>query len=145
LARPARPRKNDVISLALAFVGISGILEQSTDEDRAMIQDTIAELEARIANADPANAEQKRELLRLLTTLKAEIAGLPESHQDEAQSIAGFARVSAHEAMRENRNPQLMQLSRDGLASSVAGLQESHPTLVQIVNRICQTLANLGI
>lgn len=110
-----------------------------------MIQDTIAELEARIARADGVKSENKTELLQLLNTLRGEIAGLSKTHGEDAQSIAGFARVSTHEAIRENKNPELMKLSREGLSSSVAQFEESHPQLVQIVNRICQTLANLGI
>jgi hypothetical protein len=110
-----------------------------------MIQNTITELEARIQRAEAIKPESRAELLNLLGTLRSEIAALPDTRDEDAQSIAGFTTVSAHEALRENRNPQLLELSLDGLASSVNQFEESHPALVQIVNRICQTLANLGI
>ncbi|MFO1496955.1 MAG: DUF4404 family protein [Verrucomicrobiota bacterium] len=110
-----------------------------------MIDDTIAELEARIDRADGVKPENKAELLRLLTTLRAEIEGLAETHIEDAQRIAEFATVSAHEALREKKNPQLLLLSREGLAQSVTEFEESHPDLVRIANRICETLANLGI
>lgn len=110
-----------------------------------MIRDTIAELEARIGQSESVRPENKTELLALLATLRAEIAALSETHSEHARSIAGFTTVSTHEAMREPRDAQLMRLSREGLASSVAEFHESHPKLVQVVNRICETLANLGI
>jgi hypothetical protein len=39
----------------------------------------------------------------------------------------------------------LRELSVRGLRSSVTGFERSHPKLVQIVNTISNTLANLGI
>jgi hypothetical protein len=110
-----------------------------------MIQNTIAELEARIEKAGAVRPESKAELLSLLATLRAEIAALSKTHSDDAESIAGFASISAHEAIREKRNPELMKLSLEGLASSVGDFEQSHPGLVRIVNRICETLSNLGI
>ncbi len=110
-----------------------------------MIQDTIAELKARIEKTEAVKPESKAELLELLGTLRAEIAALAETHREDAQSIAAFTNVSTQEAIRERKNPELMKISRDGLASSVNEFEKSHPGLVQIVNRICETLANLGI
>ena len=110
-----------------------------------MIQNTIAEIEARIKQAESVRGENKSELLNLLSTLRSEIAELSRTHGDQAQSIAGFTNVSAHEAIRDEKNPELLKLSLDGLASSVEGFEKSHPRLVEIVNRICVTLSNLGI
>jgi len=110
-----------------------------------MIEKTISEIEAQIGGAEAVSAERKQELLKLLGTLKTEVAELSKTHSEQADSIAGFAKVSAHEATRANQNPQLRELSNQGLVSSVAGFEQSHPKLVQIVNRISQTLSDLGI
>jgi DNA repair exonuclease SbcCD ATPase subunit len=110
-----------------------------------MIQDTIAELEARIQKAESVKPESRAELLQLLSTLRSEIGALAETHREDAQSIASFATVSAQEALRQKRNPETMQHSLAGLSSSVAQFEKTHPNLVQLVNRICETLANLGI
>jgi hypothetical protein len=110
-----------------------------------MIEDTIGKIEARIEGTDAIKEERRRELLQLLGTLKSEVAALSKTHGDQAQSIAGFTEVSAHEATRAEQNPELLKLSLDGLGSSVRGFEESHPRLVQIVNAISNTLANLGI
>jgi hypothetical protein len=109
-----------------------------------MIQDTISKIEARIGQS-AVKDESKTELLTLLGTLKSEVAELSKTHGEEAQSIAGFTQVSAHEATREEPNPALMKHSLDGLSASVGGFEKSHPQLVAIVNRICTTLSNLGI
>jgi Mg2+ and Co2+ transporter CorA len=110
-----------------------------------MIEKTIGEIEARIRNADSIGDDRKRELLQLLGTLKTEVSTLSKTHGEQAQSIAGFAQLSAHEATREEQNPRLRELSLRGLQSSVEGFEKSHPKLVEIVNRISNTLSNLGI
>lgn len=110
-----------------------------------MIEDTVSKIEARVRGADAITDERKRELLQLLGTLKAEISELSKTHGEQAQSIAGFTELSAHEATRSEQNPELLRLSLKGLSSSVDGFENSHPRLVQIVNNISNMLSNLGI
>lgn len=110
-----------------------------------MIEKTISEIEAQIGGAEAVSAERKQELLKLLATLKTEVAELSKTHGEQADSIANFAKISAHEATRVEQNPQLREISNQGLVSSVEGFEKSHPRLVQIVNRISQTLSDLGI
>ena len=110
-----------------------------------MIEKTIGEIEEQICGAEAVSEDRKRELIQLLARLKTEIGDLEQTHAEQAQSIVGFAHVSAHEATRESQNPELQALSVRGLKSSIAGFEKSHPKLVEIVNRICDTLANLGI
>ena len=120
--------------------------DRTNDPDiKRMIRDTIGKIEERLRQADAIKSENKAELLALLGTLKAEVSELSRTDADKAQSIAGFTAVSAHEATREEKNPQLVELSLKGLSSSVEGFEQSHPKLVQVVNSICTTLSNLGI
>ncbi len=110
-----------------------------------MIEKTITQIEARIEKAESLNDAKKRELLELLSTLKAEVSELSKTHAEHTQSIAGFTEVSVHEAMRGEKNPRLLKLSLQGLSASVDGLEGSHPKLVAAVNSICLILSNLGI
>jgi Mg2+ and Co2+ transporter CorA len=110
-----------------------------------MIEDTVSKIEAKIQGAEAINDDKKRELLQLLGTLKSEVNELSKTHVEQAESIAGFAEVSAHEATRSEQNPELLELSLKGMVSSVEGFEKSHPRLVQIVNNISNTLSNLGI
>jgi hypothetical protein len=110
-----------------------------------MIEDTIAKIEARLQNADALPNEKRVELQQLLATLKSEVAKLSRTHAEQAESIAGFADISTHEATREQQNPELLKLSLNGLTSSVEEFEKSHPKLVQIVNSISTALSNLGI
>ena len=96
------------------------------------------------AARNPSAPNARRELLKLLGTLKTEVAELSKTHGEQADSIASFAQLSAHEATRAEQNPQLRELSIQGLRSSVDGFEQSHPRLVQIVNAISNTLSNLG-
>ena len=110
-----------------------------------MIEDTIGKIEAKIQSADAIKDERRHELIQLLGTLKSEVAELSKTHGEQAESIAGFAEISTHEATRVEPNPQLLKLSLQGMSSSVKGFEQSHPRLVQIVNAISNTLSNLGI
>jgi hypothetical protein len=110
-----------------------------------MIQQTINQIEAKIRDAGSLSEANKAELVKLLATLKSEVTELSQTDAEHARSIAGFAGLSAHEATRTQRKPELLELSVGGLRSSVAGFEESHPRLVEIVNRIATTLSNLGI
>jgi hypothetical protein len=135
------PLTGESVSLVSACFGARSVVSLNG----RMLQDTIAKLEERLRQTTATDEAKREELLGLLAKLKAEVAELSETHADQAQSIAGFTAVSAHEATREDKNPQLMQLSLKGLASSVEEFKASHPRLVEVVNRICTTLSNLGI
>jgi hypothetical protein len=110
-----------------------------------MNESNLSEIEAKIRAADNISDDRKRELLQSLSTLKAEVDKLSRTHDEEAQSIAGFAQLSAHEATRQQQNPESLQHSLEGLRSSVEGFEKSHPQLVRIVNNISNMLSNLGI
>jgi hypothetical protein len=110
-----------------------------------MLQHTIDEIEERLKKTESINDENKSELLNLLSTLKVEIADLSKTHNEQAESITGFAELSAREATRHEKNPELVKLSIAGLRSSVQGFESSHPKLVNVVNTICSMLSNLGI
>ncbi len=110
-----------------------------------MNDDTFNEIEAKIRTAGSISDDRKRELLELLGKLKTEVSTLSQTNDEQARSIAGFAQVSAHEATRAAQNPELRELSVQGLRSSVDGFEQSHPKLVQLVNSISNTLSSLGI
>ena len=110
-----------------------------------MVEETITQIEEKIKKAGSLNDERKKELLDLLSTLKTEVSKLSKTDAEHAQSITGFTEVSIHEAIREEKNPQLLKLSLKGLSTSVERFENSHPKLVRIVNSICNTLSNIGI
>jgi hypothetical protein len=107
-----------------------------------MIDDTLEKLEAEIRASRAVGGEKESDLLELLHTLKEEIVDLSE---DDAKSIAGFARVSTHEVIREKSDERLVNMGLDGLKTAVEEMEASHPRLVGVVNAICHQLANLGI
>jgi hypothetical protein len=110
-----------------------------------MIQNTITEIEAKIKKAKSLNDVKKKELLNLLSILKTEVSEISKTHPEHTQSITSFTEASIHEAIREEKNPQLLKLSLQGLSTSVEGFESSHPKLVGIVNSICLALSNIGI
>ena len=110
-----------------------------------MIRETIDKLEAEIAAAEPIEADRRRELLELMSSLREEINDLADADDEKARSIAAFVGASAHEATRREKNPELLDLSIKGLSGPVETLETSHPKLTQVVSRICNLLSNLGI
>jgi len=109
------------------------------------IRETIENIEQRIEKADSIKPEDKEELMNLLSTLESEVVSLSKTHPEQAESITGFTRVSTHEATREEKTPQLVKLSVNGLTSSVEGFENSHEELVRIVNRLAVMLSSVGI
>jgi hypothetical protein len=110
-----------------------------------MIEETLTKIEARLRKGGTLAEEQRTELLGLLSTLKTEIGELSKTHSERAQSITAFTEVSTHEATRQERDPQLLRLSLEGLSASVQGFETSHPKLVEIVNSISLMLSNSGV
>jgi hypothetical protein len=110
-----------------------------------MIHDTITQIEARLRNSDSLNDRTRQELIDLLNTLKAEVISLSQTDAEKARQITSHAETSADAAISRERNPDALKSSLDSLAGSVEGFENTHPGLVQIVNRICTSLSNLGI
>ena len=110
-----------------------------------MAEETMTQIEDRIKKAQSLNDEKKKELLDLLSSLRIEVSELSRNNAEDAQSITGFTEVSIHEAMREEKHPQLLKLSLRGLSTSVERFENSHPKLVGIVNSICLTLSKSGV
>jgi hypothetical protein len=110
-----------------------------------MLDETLTQLETNIRQSETIHAEKKAELLRLLTTLKSEVAALEHTHAEQAESVVGFTARSTQEAIRQTRNPRLVAIATQGLAASVEELEVSHPQLVHIVNAMSVLLSNIGI
>jgi TRAP-type uncharacterized transport system substrate-binding protein len=110
-----------------------------------MLKTTITNIENKIKHNTSIKDKEKTELLKLLSSLKDEVSELSKTDKEHAESITGFAQTSAHEATRKDKNEDLLDLSLKGFTSSVNELENSHPKLVEIVNRISQMLSNMGI
>lgn len=107
-----------------------------------MIRDTISKIEARLQDTGALSDDARAELMSLLGDLKREIANVEPA---VGQNIAGQTESLTRHATEESRNPELLKRSLDELSASVSGFETSHPALVQVVNRICTTLSNIGI
>jgi hypothetical protein len=110
-----------------------------------VIEDRIRRIEARLQESANIPPESKAELLKLLAALKDEVAGLAQTHEEDARSIARFVDASAHEATRAEKKPKLVQASLNGLTASVESFEASHPKLAEVVNQIATVLSNMGI
>jgi len=110
-----------------------------------MARTTIEKIEEMIRTNKSLQEGNKAQLLSLLATLKPEMVKFSNDRAEHAESVAGFIERSAHEALRQQKNPTLLKLAIDGLSASVKGFEVSHPQLVENVNTIASALANIGI
>jgi len=115
------------------------------NEGAKMIQERLDKIEEKLKQSKTVKESDKTELLTLLTTLRTEITELSQTDHEHAESIVGFTELSTHEATRSEKNQALLNLSIEGLNSSVLGFEVSHPRLVGIINSFCTMLANSGI
>jgi hypothetical protein len=110
-----------------------------------MIEDTVRKIEDAILKIRSCEGGDKAELLALLAALKTEVGRLSQTHGEQAHSIASLTELAAHEATRQEKSPDLLRHSRDGLVLSARGFETSHPKLVQTINAISVMLARIGI
>ena len=110
-----------------------------------MIDQTIKDLETQIASSKNLTIVQKKELQTLVDSLKKEVVVLAKTHQEDADSIASFTRVTAGEVLKDSRNPKLLGIALSGIRASVEKFESSHPGLTLTVNNISTYFANLGI
>ncbi len=115
------------------------------DYHSRMIDDTIAKIQQRLEQSSNLPVEKRRELLALIAQLKTEIDGVASADPDRARSITGFTELSAHEATRDQPSQATMKSAIAGLESTVKGFEVAHPKLTAVVNRIAESLSNLGI
>lgn len=85
----------------------------------AMLDETIARLQAELEGSG-ITPEKKEELLRLLSTVRAE-------------------------ATRSTPRREVLELSLTGLRRSVREFEQTHPRLVEAVGSLATSLSNLGL
>jgi hypothetical protein len=115
------------------------------DREDDMLHDTVRKMEAAIKKLESLRGKDRAEMLALLSSLKAEVELLSKTHAEQAHSIASLADMAAHEATRQDKSPDLLKHSTEGLALSARGFEASHPKLVDAVNEVCTMLARIGI
>jgi hypothetical protein len=110
-----------------------------------MIPERLAQIEATLRNSANIPEATRQELLDLLAGLKAEVAPLAETNRATADEIAGSADAAVKAAVHRDQEPEKAAEAVEGLAASVRDFEASHPRLVEIVDRLAQTLSNMGI
>lgn len=110
-----------------------------------MIKDTLGKIKKQITSSGELNDAKKEKLLKLIDGLSDEIGEISKTDESGAQSITNFASATTHEVTRDKKNKQLLDVSLNGLKTSVSEFESSHPELTKIVSAISETLSNIGI
>ena len=107
-----------------------------------MLHDTLNRLEKIIKNSDKLSVAKKQELEKLAVELRKELAKLEKTDREHAHSIAGFTKLTAHEALRQQRDEKLLQHAYGGLQESIRKFEATHPNLTRVLQQIC---ASFGV
>lgn len=102
-------------------------------------------LEKKIEATSQIDTKIKEDLLDLMRSLKNELTDLKNDHPETAHDIANKAQISAEKVLTSNSKKDELQENIEGLQGTVEEFEVSHPKLVEIVNRLCMMLSDLGI
>lgn len=108
------------------------------------MEDTIKRIEQRLNDSAIAPAE-KQKLLELVGSLRKELEQIPQEKRDEAGSVAEFAEVAASQALKENKNPALVEHASEGVNKAMEGMAQDYPSLTRVVGQFCDFLSSMGI
>ena len=78
-----------------------------------MLKHTLEKIESKIKQSPNIPTDKKKEYFELLNELNSEINELSLTEKETAESIKGFTKISAHEATRDQVDPDLMKISLD--------------------------------
>jgi len=105
----------------------------------------IEAIEKKIESTSQIDAKIKEDLLDLMRSLKTELTDLKEVNPNGAHNIADKTQVPAEKVLNPENKKNELQKDIDGLQETVEEFEVSHPKLVQVVNRICMMLSDIGI
>ncbi len=105
----------------------------------------IEAIEKKIKAASQIDAKIKEDLLDLIRSLKIELAELKEIHSTTAHNIVEKTQASAEQILISDKKQDELQENIDALKETVTEFEVSHPKLVQVVNRLCMMLSDIGI
>jgi mevalonate kinase len=105
----------------------------------------IEAIEKKIEKTTEIDVKIKEDLLDLMRSLKTELSDLKENHPDKVDKIVDKARTSAEKVIHADEDQNELKEAIDGLHETVEEFEVSHPKLVQVVNRICMMLSDIGI
>jgi uncharacterized coiled-coil DUF342 family protein len=110
-----------------------------------MLQETLKRIDQIIAQSDKLSSASRQELADLLSQLDKELQAVEKQQAHKAHSIASFAKVAAHESLRDDPDPELVSLSSKGLRRTVEEFEASHPKLYEVIQAICIRLTGMGV
>lgn len=112
-----------------------------------MFNEKINAIEEKIKHSQAIDQAGKDELLELLDELNTELTKLENSRANtgRGQDIVGKTGRFAEQVIAGDGETSKVNQAGSELRNSVAEFEVSHPKLVQIINRICIMLSDIGI
>jgi hypothetical protein len=110
-----------------------------------MIEERIKKSKSAVEEAETLSADQKAELLGLLSKAQSILGKVSKTHKADAYEIARLVETSLNEASRAQKNPGKIQSLLQDLKQSIEKFETSHPDLVHFVTEYSTLLAAMGI
>jgi hypothetical protein len=109
------------------------------------IDSTLNNVTQTIGDAPGLDPAQKSQLEAMVMSLKAELAKLKESHQDETREIAGALEKAVANAAKppQERKKNLLQLSAKGLKEAAELVKDTAPSILTAADQIAKFIAGL--
>ena len=112
-----------------------------------MIQEQLEQIEQRVFDNQRISEDVRDQLLEKLHALQdeLEVAQADDFDPESLRSLLGFTQLSAHEALRPQQDPQLLQLALQGVEYNLELFEADHPKLINLLNSFCMILSDMGI
>ncbi|QSH40321.1 DUF4404 family protein [Lentisphaerota bacterium ZTH] len=111
-----------------------------------MSLEKVKKIKKEIQGASHIDDTCREKLLGIVGDLEKELSSLDASHKTSADKLAEKAHESTMQAIKDSgsRQDELDQ-EIEGLKNAVDEFEVTHPKLVQLVNRFCMMLSDIGI
>ena len=110
-----------------------------------MRHDSLEHLRDKITHNSALSKASKQDILSHIEQLQKQLDSLSEMNPEEADTIAAFAALKAHETLKKDPNQDLVDTTSNGLTLALRSFKTSHPLLSDALDIIFRTLSRLGV
>lgn len=107
------------------------------------IKSTLTNVQQSIGEIRSGDEPTRNELESLIGQLSEALQKVPKGREEEAQAVAGTAKILVDTAKAETPNKTMLQISGEGLKQAAQNLASVMPEVVTIASRIVVAVVNL--
>jgi hypothetical protein len=109
-----------------------------------MIHDVLDQMNELLKQSTLSPLQQK-ELKQLYQQLREELNTLAKTDPEHSKTIADYTTIATLEALRDDRNLDMVERVKEELLESLEQFEVSHPKLSHVLQTLMTHLSSLGI